>query len=108
VPAISDLHVAAPPSNQRSINLQLAAVDPAGDLGETPYIWFTADCGGEPIVGTIRGKASARDVRVSIPDLRVAGGSQGTPKNKCDLAVRLTDAAGVESNTLKTTVELKN
>ena len=49
VPTISDLRIVPPQSNQPTVELQLAAADAAGDLGDAPYVWFTAGCGGEPI-----------------------------------------------------------
>ena len=67
-----------------------------------------ADCGGEPIVGALRGKVSAGVVSAALPDLRTAVGGGPPHTGKCDLQVRLTDSAGVDSNTLKTTLELKN
>ncbi len=107
-PAISDLTIAPPQSNQPTVELTLAAADTAGDLGESPYVWFTAGCGGEPIVGAIKGKVSAGVVRAALPNLRQAAGG-GTPAAaKCDLQVRVTDSTGIDSNTLKTTVEFRN
>ena len=108
VPAISDLRIVPPQSNQPTVELQLAAADEAGDLGDSLYVWFTVGCGGEPLVGAVRGKVSAGVVRATLPDLRKAAGS-GTPAaGKCDLQVRVTDSIGIDSNTLKTTVEFKN
>jgi hypothetical protein len=105
-PTISDLRVAPPQANQATRQLQLNAVDTAGDLGDEPYVWFTADCGSEPIVGAIRGKASAGAVRAALPALRHADGAPVT--GSCDLQVRITDTPGVDSNTLKTTIEFRN
>ena len=107
-PTISDLRIAPPQATQSTAEVQLAAADTAGDLGESPYVWFMADCGSEPIVGALRAKISAGVVRAALPDLRTAHGGGPPPTGKCDLQVRLTDSAGVESNTLKTTLELKN
>ena len=107
VPAISDLRI-TPQSNQRGLELQLAAEDVAGDLGEAPYVWFYADCGGEPIVGAVPGKVNARLVRVPFPDLRSAAPDSVPASARCSLQVRLTDMTGIESNTLKTTLELRN
>ena len=108
VPTISDLRVVPPQSNQAPIELILAASDPAGDLGDSPYVWFSADCGGEPIVGAVRGTVSAGVVRALIPNLhKAAAGGTATPI-KCDFQVRVTDSTGIESNTLKTTVEFRN
>jgi len=107
-PTISDLRIAPPQSNQPTVELILAAADTAGDLGESPYVWFTAGCGGEPIVGAIKGKVSAGVVRAALPNLRQAAGG-GTPAaGKCDLQVRVTDSTGIDSNTLNTTVEFRN
>jgi len=107
IPAISDLRI-TPQSNQRGLELQLSADDAAGDLGEAPYLWFYADCGGEPIVGAVPGKVNARLVRVPFPDLRSAAPDSVPASARCSLQVRLTDMTGIESNTLKTTLELRN
>jgi hypothetical protein len=107
IPAISDLRL-APQSNPRGLELQLTAEDMAGDLGESPYVWFYADCGGEPIVGTLPGKVNARVVRALFPDLRSAAPDNAPANARCSLQVRLTDKTGIESNTLKTTLELRN
>jgi hypothetical protein len=108
VPAISDLRIVPPQSNQPTVELQLAAADAAGDLGDSPYVWFTAGCGGEPLVGAVRGKVSAGVVRAVLPNLRKAAGGGTASAGKCDLQVRVTDSTGIDSNTLKTTVEFRN
>jgi hypothetical protein len=108
VPTISDLKIAPPQANQPTFELQFATADPAGDLGDSPYVWFMAGCGGEPLAGAVRGKVSGGVVRAVLPNLRrVAGG--GTPAvGKCDLQVRVTDSTGIDSNALKSTVEFGN
>ena len=107
VPTISDLTIVPPRSNQPMVELQLAAADAAGDLGDAPYVWFTAGCGGEPVVGAVRGKVSAGLVRAALPNPRTAAGDAPSA-GKCDLQVRVTDSLGIDSNTLKTTVEFRN
>jgi hypothetical protein len=107
-PTISDLKTVPPQSNQPTVELLLAAADAAGDLGDSPYVWFAAGCGGEPIVGAVRGKVSAGVVRAALPDLRKAAAGGGATASKCDLQVRVTDSLGIDSNTLKTTVEFRN
>jgi hypothetical protein len=109
IPAISNLQI-TPQSNQRGLELQLSADDAAGDLGESPYVWFYADCGGggEPIVGALPGKVNARIVRALFPDLRSTAPDSAPANASCSLQVRLTDKTGIESNTLKTTLELRN
>jgi hypothetical protein len=108
VPTISDLKIVPPQSNQPTVELQLAAADVAGDLGDSPYVWFTAGCGGEPLVGAVRGTVSAGLVRAVLPNVRKAAGG-GTPAaGKCDLQVRVTDSTGIDSNTVKTTIEFRN
>ena len=104
-PTIADLKVVRTQSNQ-PMELQMATMDTAGDLGDEPYVWFAADCGSEPIVGALRGKASPGALRVTLPNLRHADGSAVT--GRCDLQVRITDGPGVDSNTLKTTIEFRN
>ena len=113
VPGISELRILSAQSNQSTLELQFAAVDASADLGDSPYVWFTIGCGGEPLVGVVRGKVTAGDkgngvVRASVPNPRTPAGG-GTPANgRCDLQVRVTDSGGIEGNTLKTAVEFKN
>ena len=108
VPTISDLRIVPPQSNQPTVELRVAAADAAGDLGESPYVWFTAGCGSEPLVGAVRGKVSAGVVRAALPNLRKAAVGGIPAAGKCDLQVRVTDSTGIDSNTLKTTVEFRN
>ncbi len=110
VPSISDLRILSAQSNQPTIELQFAAADESGDLGDLPYVWFTIGCG-ESVEGVVKGKVTARDARTgvvhaSVPNKRTPGSAPAT--GKCDLRLRATDAGGIESNTLKTTVEFRN
>jgi hypothetical protein len=105
VPTISDLGIAPPQSNQPTVELRLVVADAAGDLGDSPYVWFIAGCGGEPIVGAVRGTVSAGVVRAALPNLQKAAAADTAAAVKCDFQVRVTDSTGIESNTLKTTVE---
>jgi hypothetical protein len=107
-PAISDLRIVPPQLAQPTFELQLAAADSAGDLGDSPYVWFMAGCGGEPVAGAVRGKVSAGVVRAVLPNLRTAGGDRTPSAGTCELQVRVTDAAGIDSNTLTTNVEFRN
>ena len=107
VPTISDLRIVPPRADQPTVELQVAAADSAGDLGATPYVWFTAGCGGEPLVGAVRGKANAGAIRAVLPNLRKAAGATAAA-GRCDLQVRITDSTRIDSNTLKTTVEFRN
>jgi hypothetical protein len=107
VPTISDLRIVPPQTNQATFDVQLAAADTANDLGPAPYVWFTADCGGEPIVGAVRGVVNAGVIRAVVPHLRKAAGSSPAA-GKCDLQVRITDSTGIDSNTLKSAVEFTN
>jgi len=108
VPTISDLKIVPPQPNQPTFELLLAAADAAGDLGDSPYVWFLADCGGEPLAGAVRGKVSAGVVRAVLPNLRQVAGD-GTPAaGKCELQVRVTDSTEIDSNTLTSTVEFRN
>ena len=112
VPSISELRILSAQSNQPTLELQFAAVDASADLGDSPYVWFMMGCGDEPFPGVVHGKVTARDkangvVRASVPNPPAPAGG-GTPANgKCDLQVRVTDSGGIESNTLKTTVDFK-
>ena len=103
VPSVADLRVLSASSTQATVELQLAASDASGDLGELPYVWFSLGCGREPLVGVVRGRMTPQSagnilVRASLPSPRAPA------RGNCDLQVRLTDSAGIESNTLKTTV----
>lgn len=109
VPTISDLRIVAPQPNQPTFEVQLAAADTARDLGEAPYVWFMADCGGgEPVAGAVRGKVSAGAIRAVLPNLRRAAVGGIPAAGKCDLQVRITDSTGIDSNTLKSTVAFTN
>jgi len=106
VPGISDLRIVSARSNQPAVELQFGAADASGDLGDLPYVWFTFGCGGEPLVGVVRGTASAGVVHAAVPNPRKPTG--GAPPGRCDLQLRATDSGGIESNTLKTTVDFRN
>ena len=110
-PSISALSVVSAQSSQPTVDLQFTAADPSADLGDLPYVWFTLGCGaGEHEQGVVRGKVSGGGVvRASIPNPRTQKGP-GAPAagNRCDLQVRASDSNGIESNTLKTTVEFRN
>jgi hypothetical protein len=94
-PTISNLRVVIPP--QGAAEFLLNVTDTATDLGESPYVWFTAECGGEPLAGAVRGRVNAGVIRAPIPNLGA---------ETCDLQVRVTDATGIESKTLKTAATL--
>jgi hypothetical protein len=102
-PKVADLRVLSAASTPSTLELQLAASDASGDLGDLPYVWFSLGCGSEPLVGVVRGRVTPRGagnvlVRASLP------GPRAPATGKCDLQVRLTDSAGIESNTLNTSV----
>ena len=102
VPRISELRMSSA-SNEPTVDVQFAFAD--AELGESPYVWFTSGCGRDPVVGVVRGKATARDkasgvVRAALP--RPAAPGSGTPAaGACEVQVRVTDPAGIESNTLR-------
>ena len=102
-PRVADLRVLSSSIKQATLELQLAASDASGDLGELPYVWFSLGCGREPLVGVVRGRVTPQSagnmlVRASLP------GPRAPASGTCDLQVRLTDSTGIESNTLTTTV----
>jgi hypothetical protein len=105
VPSISDLRVVSAESNQSTLELQFAAADPSGDLGDSPYVWFMFSCGSEILPGVVHGKMAIQDkssgvVRVSVPSPQ--GQRRSAAANgKCELQVRVSDSGGIESNTLK-------
>ena len=113
VPRISELRILFAQSNQPTLELEFAAADRSADLGDSPYVWFTIGCDGEPLVGVINGKVNARDkgngvVRASVPNVLNPPSGGAAANGKCDLQVRVTDSGGIESNTLKTTVDFRN
>ncbi len=102
-PKVADLRVLSAASTPSTLELQLAASDSSGDLGDLPYVWFSLGCGSEPLVGVVRGRVTPQGagnvlVRASLP------GPRAPATGKCDLRVRLTDSAGIESNMLNTSV----
>jgi hypothetical protein len=107
VPTISDLKIVAPQPKQPTFEVLFAAADTARDLGDSPYVWFMADCGGEPIAGAVRGKVNAGAVRAVLPNLHQAGGGSAANAT-CDLQVRITDSTGIDSNTLRSAVAFTN
>lgn len=108
-PSISDLRIVPAQANQPTLELQFAIADASGDLGDVPYVWFTTGCGGatEPLVGAVTGKVSAGTIRATVPNPRTSAGPASATA-RCDLRVRATDSGGIESNTLKTTVDFRN
>jgi hypothetical protein len=107
VPSISELRILSAPSNPPALELQFAVVDPSADLGDSPYVWFMMGCGSEILPGVIHGKVTGREKRGGVVQAGIPKPSTPT-SGKCDLQVRVTDSGGIESNTLKTTVDLGN
>lgn len=102
-PRIADLRAAPGRTDPTLVDVEVAATDPSSDLDELPYVWFTIGCTGDPLRGVVRGRTDGiakgqSVVRASLP--RPASGGS------CDLQLRVTDAAGTDSNTLRTTVSL--
>src|ERR1044071_8826749 len=71
-PAISNIRIAAPQPNEATLDLQVTVADAGGDLGQSPYVWFTAECGGDPIAGALRGKVTNGVVHAALPNVRKA------------------------------------
>jgi len=112
VPSISALRVLPAQLNQRTIELQFTVVDTSADVGNSPYVWFMIGCNSELLPGVVHGMVTFRDksdgvVRALIPGLPTTAGN-AIGNSKCDVQVRITDSNGIESNTLKTTVDFKN
>jgi hypothetical protein len=95
VPTISNVRVVSAAANAPAADIEFAAADDSGDLGDQPYVWFTIACGGEPTVGVVRGNRTGGMVRASVP--RPAA-------SPCDLELRVSDAQKIDSNTLKTRI----
>lgn len=108
VPRIADLRILGTHATVAALDLELAASDGSGDLGQAPHVWFNAACGDIPLPGVVRGtvagtRESGSVIRVSIPRPAPGRGTPGTAK--CDVQVRVADAAGFESNALSASVE---
>jgi len=99
-PRIADLRVRA--GVPAGIDVDLAAIDAGSDLGELPHVWFTVACGGEPLRGVVRGRADGKEMGQSV--VRATLPRPAATRDSCDLAVRVTDANGTDSNTLQTAV----
>ena len=113
VPAISELRALPGLSRPSAVDVQFAFADGSADLGESPYVWFTVVCGGDPRLGVVRGKASAKDtgsgvVRATIPVPAAEAGGTTPASRTCDLQVRVADSRGFESNSLKTAADVKH
>jgi len=93
-PSISELRVVPAALNPQALDVQFAAADPSGDLGDSPYVWFMRVCGSDIVPGVVRGKVSNLVVHASIPN--------ATVRNKCSFQVRVADSKGIESNMLST------
>jgi len=106
---ISNLKVTSAPGDGKTVELQFTAEEQGNaTLGDAPMAWFTLSCGHQPEVGVVRGKAAGSVVTASIPHPKTFKGP-GAPTfgPKCNLQVRATDQANVESNTLTTSFEFK-
>jgi len=112
VPRISDLRVLSAQSNPPNLEVQFSAVDSSADLGDSPYVWFMVGCKGDLLPGVVHGKLTARDkesgvVRVNVPNRSTPAGGGIPAHDTCDLQVRVTDLGGIESNTLKTAIDVR-
>ena len=93
VPAISGLTIAS--TTPKAVTAQFTLADERADVGDLPYVWFTVACGGEPLVGVVRGARVGETVRATIPRPAAA---------PCDLSLRASDSQKIDSNTLKARV----
>jgi len=108
VPNISNLTVLSSQTAQPTVDIQFASVDQGGTLGDAPYVWFTLRCGPVPELGVVQGTVANGMIRASIPNPRTITTADAPSSGPtCNLEVRATDSAGIDSNTLTTTVELK-
>jgi len=106
---ISNLKVTSASGDGKTIEFQFSADEQGkGSLGDAPLAWFTLSCGHQPEVGVVRSKAAGAMVSAAIPHPKTFKGP-GAPTfgAKCNLQVRASDQANVESNTLTTTFEFK-
>ena len=110
---VSNLKVNSAAANGTTVDFQFNVAEGAGGTLGTPKAWFMLNCvkeGGlsRPEVGAVNGKVANNVVTVSIPNPKtITGADAPTYLPNCDLSVRATDAAGVESNTITTKVAFK-
>lgn len=106
VPRIADLRLLGMRPNPPALHLEVTATDASGDLGPAPHVWFMVACGDMPLPGVVRGTVSGGRVQAVLPYLTTGSGTASAAK--CDLQVRVADAHGADSNTLKTTIDPTN
>lgn len=104
VPRITALRLASvPAAGPPAVDVEFAVTAGAADLGSAPYVWFMVACDETPLPGVLRGAVAPQGdralVRVRIPR-QLPGHTLEPGTSTCDVQVRLTDAAGMESNTL--------
>jgi len=110
---VSNLKVNSAAANGKTVDFQFNVAEGAGGTLGTPKAWFMLNCvkeGGlsRPEVGAVNAKITNNVVTVSIPNPKtITGADAPTYLPNCDLSVRATDAAGVESNTITTKVDFK-
>jgi hypothetical protein len=104
-PVLTGVTATPPRSGRPAGELRVTVSDDASDLGTSPYVWFAAACGGEPIVGALRTRVVNGVATTALHNVRKAARDGLAPRGPCDIEVRITDAAGVESNRLHTMVE---
>jgi hypothetical protein len=108
VPTISDLKINSAMANQPTVDFQFAMTETPNQIGESPFVWFSLDCGDEPVVGVARGKFANGVVRASMPNPRTQMKPfANPPKPRCDFEVRATDSKMADSNMLTATVDFK-
>ena len=108
VPTISELKIGSAQVNQPTTDFQFAMTETPNEIGDSPKVWFSLGCGGEPEVGVVKGKLANGVVRASIPNPRTQMKPFAPlPNSHCDLEVRASDSKMADSNTLKTAVDFK-
>jgi hypothetical protein len=108
VPTISELKIGSALVNQPTTDFQFAMTEAPNEIGDSPNVWFSLGCGGEPEVGVVKGKLANGIVRASIPNPRTQMKPFAPlPNNRCNLEVRASDSKMADSNTLKTAVDFK-
>lgn len=110
---LSNLKVNSAAANGKTVDFQFNVAEGAGGTLGTPKAWFMLNCGkgdglSRPEVGAVNGKVASNVVTVSIPNPKtITGADAPLYAPTCDLSVRATDAAGIESNTVTAKVNFK-
>ena len=107
VPEIGRVLVSKAQMKPLLVDLSLSVSDAGNDLGKSPGLFYSLQCGGSVVGGIGNGKAVATGPRTSRVAFTIdQPGSAVRESSVCDLEITLTDAKGYDG-TVKTQVAFK-